>query len=390
MNAKNSPILPYNIANVGENDAEINLYGEVVETRPVDWWTGQPVEGSFIAVDEFLQDLEALSSKENITVHINSVGGSLYGGIAIYNRLKALPAKITTVNDGLAASAGSIIFQAGDVRRVNTGSNVMIHGAMGFLYGYYQVKGLKAAQKQLEAGNKAAINIYTQATGRDSAAIQALVEQETWLTGEEAVAQGFADEVVGEVSGVSMSLSPDKKFITVNGISLPTFGMSNIPKRIPISNRVLPQQGCGMGNDNTGGTNMEITNMEELRTAYPELVAQLEAAAQTAGAAAERARIQSIEAIQGAVADKALVEAAKYGETPSTAEQLAFQAMQQQAALGANMLGSLTRDAQASGAAAVAAAPNAGTEPTAQEQAKAQEEAAVAMIVGSRAKKEAK
>lgn len=390
MNAKNSPILPYNIANVGENDAEINLYGEVVETRPVDWWTGQPVEGSFIAVDEFLQDLEALSSKENITVHINSVGGSLYGGIAIYNRLKALPAKITTINDGLAASAGSIIFQAGDVRRVNTGSNVMIHGAMGFLYGYYQVKDLKAAQKQLEAGNKAAINIYTQATGRDSATIQALVEQETWLTGEEAVAQGFADEVVGEVSGVSMSLSPDKKFITVNGISLPTFGMSNIPKRIPISNRVLPQQGYGMGNDNTGGTNMEITNMEELRTAYPELVAQLEAAAQTAGAAAERARIQSIEAIQGAVADKALVEAAKYGETPSTAEQLAFQAMQQQAALGANMLGSLTRDAQASGAAAVAAAPNAGTEPTTQEQAKAQEEAAVAMIVGSRAKKEAK
>lgn len=107
-------IKAYNILDVGENDAEINMYGEVVDTRPIDFWTGEPVGGNFIMLDEFLRDLDGLKSKSNITIHINSVGGDLYGGISIYNRLKALPANITTINDGLAASAGSIIFQAGN------------------------------------------------------------------------------------------------------------------------------------------------------------------------------------------------------------------------------------------------------------------------------------
>ena len=94
-------IMPYNIAETGENDVEINMYGEIVEAVPTDFWTGEPIEGNFIAVDRFLRDLDDLKDKKNITVHINSVGGDLYGGIAIYNRLKALPGNVTTVNDGL-------------------------------------------------------------------------------------------------------------------------------------------------------------------------------------------------------------------------------------------------------------------------------------------------
>lgn len=119
----------YNIAEVGTNDAEINLYGEVVATRPVDFWTGKPLPGDYIEQDAFLRDLDELSTKDNITVHINSVGGDFYAGLAIYNRLRSLNASITTINDSLAASAGSIIFVAGDKgkRKVNAGSNLMIH-----------------------------------------------------------------------------------------------------------------------------------------------------------------------------------------------------------------------------------------------------------------------
>ena len=142
-------IKPYNIASVGENDVEISLYGEVVSTRPVDWWTGNPIPGNFIALDEFLKDLDELGTKDNITVHINSVGGDLYAGIAIYNRLKGLGANIITINDGLAASAGSIIFMSGNERRVNSGSNLMIHGAAGFMCGYYQMQDLQTSAKQL-------------------------------------------------------------------------------------------------------------------------------------------------------------------------------------------------------------------------------------------------
>ena len=369
-----TPLVPYNIVvNEETNSAEINMYGEVVATRPTDWWTGNPIPGNFIAQDEFLRDLEGLSGKDSITVHINSVGGDMYAGIAIYNRLKGLAANVTTVNDGLAASAGSLIFMAGDTRKVNAGSNLMIHGAAGFLYGYYQVQDLAAIKKQLEAHNRAGVNIYAEATGRDKDTIKAMVDRETWLTGPDAVEAGFAHEVIGDETPVSMSLTPDKAHIIVNGVSMSARGLSNIPAGIqvmptvPVSNAapVLP---IDNNQDNTRSEEeMPITNVEEMRAAHPDLVAQIENAARMEGANQERARIQGIEAIQNAIADQTLIRNAKFGEKPLSAEQLAFQAMQAQAALGNTMLANMAADNKASGATEVVASPNAGPEVKAQQ-----------------------
>lgn len=363
-------IMPYNITETGENDVEINMYGEIVEAVPTDFWTGEPIEGNFIAVDRFLRDLDDLKDKKNITVHINSVGGDLYGGIAIYNRLKALPGNVTTINDGLAASAGSIIFQAGNTRKVHAGSNIMIHQAMGFLYGYYQTKDLKEAIKQLDAGNKAAVNVYAEASGREPESMKAMLDRETWLTGQEAVDAGLADEVIGGDMPVSMSLTADKRALIVNGVALPTRGMTNIPARIPVMPAAMAvspaaEKPVEDKEKKERGNEMEIKNVQELRAAYPELVNQIEAAAreagQTDGVNAERARMQGIEAIENAIADKDLIHNAKYKE-PLTAEQLAFKAMQAQAAIGATMLSKMEADAGASGASAVEATPNQGPE----------------------------
>lgn len=111
---------------------------------------------------------------------------------------------------------------------------------------------------------------------------------------------------------------------------------------------------------------MQITNLEELRAAFPELLAQAETDARNEGHAAgvqeERARLQGIEAIQAAIADQTLIAGAKYGEKPLTAEQLAFQAMQAQAAIGATVLANMADDANASGTGDVAANPNGGSE----------------------------
>ena len=111
---------------------------------------------------------------------------------------------------------------------------------------------------------------------------------------------------------------------------------------------------------------MEIKNLDELRAAFPDLVAQAETVAREEGRAAgvteERNRIQGIEAIQNAIADKNLINGAKYGEKPLTAEQLAFQAMQKQAAIGATVLNNIQEDGQESGADDVSAAPNNGPE----------------------------
>lgn len=362
-------IKAYNILDVGENDAEINMYGEVVDTRPIDFWTGEPVGGNFIMLDEFLRDLDGLKSKANITIHINSVGGDLYGGISIYNRLKALPANITTINDGLAASAGSIIFQAGNTRRMNAGSNLMIHQAAGFLYGYYQSGDLKGVIKQLDAGNKAAVAVYAEASGRESAELKNMLDRETWLTGQEAVDAGLADEVIDTGVQVSMSLAADKSFLEVNGVRMSTRGMHNIPAGLPVipaaakANVSAPASAPVEDKSKTGRETetVDIKNVDELRAAFPELTAQVETAARAEGVAAERSRLQAIESIQGAI-DPALVAEAKYGAQPMDAAGLALRAMQAQAALGAQTLNNMQADATASGAAAVGAAANGGPE----------------------------
>lgn len=392
---------PYNIVvNAANNSAEINMYGEVVSTRPIDWWTGEPVAGNFICQDEFIAELDKLAACENITVHINSVGGDMYAGIAIYNRLKSLNAKVTTVNDGLAASAGSLIFMAGDTRQVNAGSNIMIHGAAGFLFGYYQTQDLRGCIKQLEAHNKAGVNIYAEATGKDKDAIKAMVDRETWMTGQEAVDAGFADEVIGNAENpVQMRLSPDKATMMVNGYPVAARYLGNIPESVavmsadewaqvsapesgdepPVIDAEPAAQVCNNNSENGGNVRMEINNVEELRRAYPDLVNEIENSARTAGAATERQRIQTIENMQGAVADAEMVRNAKFGNNPMTAEAFAVAALTAQAAAGNAALAGLAADAANSGAAAVQADPAATQEP----KAKTEDEQAVDLLLSA-------
>ena len=376
--AKQSLLKPYNIVLEGDEGAKIDMYGEVVQTRPVDWWTGKPMEGNFIAVDEFLKDLEQLQGKDHVTVHINSVGGDFYAGLAIYNRLRTMNISVTTINDGLAASAGSIIFMAGDKgkRKVNAGSNLMIHGVLSFFFGYYNVGDLKSAIKTLEAHNRAAIAAYVEATGLDEETVKAAMSKDTYMTGKEAVEAGWADEVITAESAAPVAkLTPDKAHLMVNGHAVAACLFGKLPEGIPEmtaeeyaafstdnSDKPAPQARNNIS-ENGGNKTMEIKTQEELRNAFPELVAQIEATAHAQGVSAERARIQDIESVQAAIADTQLVKDAKYGEKPMNAQELAFAAMQKQVAAGANMVANMASDAVASGAAAVSAAPAKSEEP---------------------------
>jgi ATP-dependent Clp endopeptidase proteolytic subunit ClpP len=344
------PIKSYNIANVGENDAEISMYGEVVSTRPTDFWTGEPIAGDFIALDEFMQDLKELETKDNITVHINSVGGDFYAGLAIYNRLRSMKANITTINDSLAASAGSIILQAGNTRKVRAASNTMVHGVLGFLFGYYNVQDLKHAIKQFEAGNKAAINAYVEAGGQDPEKVKNYMDKETWLTGQEAVDAGFADEVIEPEVQLNMRMAQNKSFMEVNGLRLSAQWMPTaLPDGIDIvqeENKVSTPAAAPSDGNMNGGTEPMINTVEELRAAYPELTAQLENAAQTQGAADERARLEAIDAIRNNIGNPEMVHNAMFGENRLTVEQLALEAIKANAAQGAAVLASLGADAE--------------------------------------------
>lgn len=384
---KNKPMKAYNITLTGANDANLDLYGEVVSDRPRDW-DGNPVQDGYIVASELLADLDALATKDNITIHINSVGGDLYAGVAIYNRLKELPANITTINDGLAASAASLIFQAGDTRKVNAGSNLMVHQAMGFLYGYYQVPDLNQVTKQLRAANNTAIAIYAEASGRDKDAIKRMVDAETWLTGQEAVDAGLADEVIGDEEDIAMSLSGDGKHIIVNGVQLSTHGMHNLPAGLPAMPANLIQSNAEKSADDKnfleGGNPMEIKNIEELKAAYPDLMEQARAeafdAGKAEGAADERARLEGIDTIASTIADKALVHDAMYGDNPLNAEQLALKALQQQAKIGNTMLQNMAADTVDSGVNAVNAVPAQTAEPSAAEMKAAAEKEALEAV----------
>ena len=125
---------------------------------------------------------------------------------------------------------------------------------------------------------------------------------------------------------------------------------------------------------------MEFTTPEELRNAFPELVAQIEAAARAEGVTAERNRIQQIESVQAAIGDPNMVRNAKFGENPMTLEQVAVAVLQAQAAIGSTMLNNMNTDAAASGAAAVAsaAAPTGEPNPDSPEAIAAQAKADVA------------
>ncbi len=393
-NANLSLLKPYNIVLEGENGAEINMYGEVVQNRPVDWWTGQPIEGNFIAVDEFLKDLDQLQGKDHVTVHINSVGGDFYAGIAIYNRLRNMNISVTTINDGLAASAGSIIFMAGDKgkRKVNAGSNLMIHGVLSFFYGYYNVPDLNDAIKTLEAHNKTAIAAYVEATGLDEETVKSAMSKDTYMTGKEAVEAGWADELItAEGSAPIAKLTPDKSRLMVNGHSVAACLFGKLPEGIPemtaeefaaistINSGTPAPQARNNISENGGKANMEIKTQEELRKEFPDLVAQIETAARAEGATAERNRIQEIESVQAAIADTQMIQDAKYGEKPMNAQQLAFAAMQKQAAAGATMVTNMTNDTAASGAATVVAAPAQQEEP----KNMTDDEQAEALLVGA-------
>ena len=106
---------------------------------------------------EFLKDLE---NSEEIEIHINSGGGSVFGGLAIYNVLKQYKGKKTVYIDGLAGSIASVIALVGDVVYIYENSMMMIHNPLTAICGYYNAKDLKEQITALENCKKAILSVY--------------------------------------------------------------------------------------------------------------------------------------------------------------------------------------------------------------------------------------
>lgn len=204
-------------------EAELTLYGDIVESRPVDWWTGEPIEGNFIILDEFLEDLREIEGVQRLTIRMNSYGGDAIVADVIHNRLRELQRAGTVINcivDGVAMSGGSLIMCACDNVEVNPSSLIMIHNAWQFLYGGYNVEDLMKAAEALDAADKMQAAIYQRKTGLPEAEIRAMMAETTYMTGAEAVEKGFADKLIDDAEPLRIAASADRRTMFVGNRTL--------------------------------------------------------------------------------------------------------------------------------------------------------------------------
>jgi ATP-dependent Clp endopeptidase proteolytic subunit ClpP len=179
----------YRIENKTSADtAEIYLYSEI------GMWG--------VSADMFAREMSDVKAK-TINLHINSPGGEVFDGVAIYNTLKNHPARIEVSIDGLAASAASFIACAGDRIVIMRHAQMMIHDAAGFCMG--NGKDMSSMADLLESLSDTIADIYTQRAGGDIAMWRERMRAETWLNAQEALALNLVDEVAGN------PLEPDAK-----------------------------------------------------------------------------------------------------------------------------------------------------------------------------------
>lgn len=139
---------------------------------------------------EVLDALAEHGRTEDITVRINSGGGYVDDGIAIFNALKAHAGKVTVVVDSLAASSASIIAMAGDERIMRTGALMMIHDPQGGVWG--TAADMERFAKVVEKQAENLASIYAEVTGAEAADIREAMKAETWMSAVEAVDAGYA------------------------------------------------------------------------------------------------------------------------------------------------------------------------------------------------------
>jgi ATP-dependent protease ClpP protease subunit len=170
----------YEIRNATADEAEVLIYDEI---------------GYFgITAQDFVKELDGLKAK-TINLRINSPGGDVFDGVAIYNALKRHPAVVNAVIDGLAASSASFISQAGDTVLMATGSTMMIHEPHGMTMGDAEDHS-KMAETLDKMGDTIA-SFYAMRAGGDEPLWRSRMKVESWYRAQEAVDIGLADGLIG-------------------------------------------------------------------------------------------------------------------------------------------------------------------------------------------------
>lgn len=178
----------YSLVTVGET-ATLSIYGDI---------TSFPIMESDVSSYNLSRQLEELTNVSQLDVYINSYGGEVAEGLAIYNALKrkAQTCRVTTYCDGFACSIASVIFMAGTERKMHKASLLMIHNA--WTMGAGNAADLRKLADDMDIITSASVEAYKERATISEKKIRSLMDAETWIAPKDAVKYGFATEIVEE------------------------------------------------------------------------------------------------------------------------------------------------------------------------------------------------
>lgn len=336
------------------NPPEMLLYGPISSQQS--WWEDR------VTPQQFNKELAALGDVPEIVVRINSGGGDVFAANAIFTRLKDHTAKITVKIDGWAASAATIIAMAGDTIKIARNGVFMIHDPAMTVWDTFRAEDFEKMADELKVIKQSIVNTYAMKTGMGADEIAALMSEEKWWTGDEAVTNGFCDELMFEEASTVVENSSK---IVVNSTPIDISAFKTVPKMLLNS----PHNPGGLINISAAAKNKpkeekemaaveNIGTVDALKAAYPDLVATIQNEAAAAATAEERSRIKAIEDMAGGnYAD--IVSDAKF-VNPCTAEQAAMKIIAEQNKQGGQYIQNRNADADASGVNGVAGAAGGG------------------------------
>lgn len=204
-----------------ENTSDtITVYGVIGE----DWY------GEGVTLKRIDAALRSIGEKD-VTVYINSPGGDMFEGIAIYNRLKEHSHKVTTKVLGMAASAASIIYLAGSDRQVASSAFLMIHNCWTFLAGNRHY--LRDVADDMEEFDAAMADLYAETSGQSPEDMAELMDDETYIRGKRAVELGLATSVLSatEITERETEESAQANALKAMDVALAKAGMPRSERR---------------------------------------------------------------------------------------------------------------------------------------------------------------
>lgn len=176
----------FSLAKEGRN-VDIMIYGDIVSYKFLD---------SDVTAYDLAQAIDDLTDIDTITVGINSYGGDVAQGLAIYNALKRSPAQVVTRCDGFACSAASVVFAAGDSRVMYDSSLIMIHNAWTYAEG--DANTMRDVADMLDKVTEPSIKAYKSVMDLTEDEIREMMDKETWITADEALEYGLATSIIKE------------------------------------------------------------------------------------------------------------------------------------------------------------------------------------------------